>query len=695
MSRAWTLGPLFALVVAAISATLPSPSPAAERTHPITLDDYFTLALVDKAALSPRGTYVAYTELRWDEDLNKRNYDLWVVEPKTGDVTRLTFDPAADDHATWSPDETWIYFTTSRERDEKEAPYNGKTQVWRVAPTGGEIFPVTRLEEGVDGFALSADGHTLYYTTGQKHYVKDEWESLRREFPDVEYGDGVITASQLWSLDLRTWRSRKLVDEGRVIVDFSVSPDERHIALLTRPDNELISNEGWSTVDLYDAATGSLTTLPDRQWREDAPSPYGWLLSPRWSSDSKALAFHVGFDGYPAEIFVVHLTEDGAGAIDKVVRPDEVSAESDMEWMPGTHTLCFLADDHARERVYAVPGIEPGRQKAGYALTPGDVVITDFSFGDDGTSLSAVMSSLDHTDEVYLFENPGPRARPRRLTHLNPQMDTWKLPQISLVRWTSPDGTPVEGVLELPPDYEEGDGPLPLVVELHGGPTDASRYEFRYWIYGRTLFAAQGWALLSPNYRGSTGYGDTFLVELIGHENDRDVADILSGVDMLIEKGIADPERMAVMGWSNGGFLTNCVVTHDARFKAGSSGAGVFDQVMQWEIEDTPGHVINYMQGLPWENPGEMHRASPLYQVDKVKAAMLIHVGGNDPRVPPQQSKAFHRALHRYLDVPTELIVYPGAGHGLTKYDQRKAKLTWDHRWFDHYVLGKPDEAME
>jgi len=274
-------------------------------------------------------------------------------------------------------------------------------------------------------------------------------------------------------------------------------------------------------------------------------------------------------------------------------------------------------------------------------------------------------------------------------------MESWKLPQIRLVQWTSPDGTPVEGLLELPPDYREGDGPLPLVVELHGGPTSATRYEFRYWIYGRTLFAAQGWALLSPNYRGSTGYGDEFLVELIGHQNDRDVADILSGVDMLIKEGIADPERMAVMGWSNGGYLTNCVVTQDPRFKAGSSGAGDFDQVMQWEIEDTPGHVINYMEGLPWENPEAMHRASPIYEADEVKAAMLFHTGKNDPRVPPEHSRAFHRALQYYLDVPTELIVYPGAGHGLTRYDQRKAKMTWDHRWFEHYVLGKPDEPME
>jgi dipeptidyl aminopeptidase/acylaminoacyl peptidase len=124
---------------------------------------------------------------------------------------------------------------------------------------------------------------------------------------------------------------------------------------------------------------------------------------------------------------------------------------------------------------------------------------------------------------------------------------------------------------------------------------------------------------------------------------------------------------------------------------AASSGAGVFDTVMQWEIEDTPGHVINYSQGLPWEDDGmaTMHRTSPLYDVENVKAATLIHVGENDPRVPQQHARGLYRALRHYLNIPVELIVYPGEGHGLTKYSHREAKLRWDHQWFEHYVLEK------
>ena len=280
----------------------------------------------------------------------------------------------------------------------------------------------------------------------------------------------------------------------------------------------------------------------------------------------------------------------------------------------------------------------------------------------------------------------------QRLTHVNPQVETWKLPQIQIVQWKSPDGTEVEGILELPTDHD-GRERLPLMVVIHGGPTAASLLQFRFWIYGRALMPAKGYAVFCPNYRGSTGFGDKFMTDLIGHKNDRDVADILSGVDMLIERGIADPTRMGVMGWSNGGYLTNCIITKTDRFKAASSGAGISDVAMQWSIEDTPGHVVNFQKGFPWTRSQEMRDASPLFAADRVKTPTLFHVGENDERCPPEHQRAMYRALHQYLEVPTELIVYPGEPHGLTTYTHRKAKMEWDQAWFDKYVLGKEAET--
>ncbi len=200
---------------------------------------------------------------------------------------------------------------------------------------------------------------------------------------------------------------------------------------------------------------------------------------------------------------------------------------------------------------------------------------------------------------------------------------------------------------------------------------------------------AKGYALFSPNYRGSTGYGEQFTRELIGRENDIEVEDILKGVDALVERGIADPDRLGVMGWSNGGYLTNCLITHTDRFKAASSGAGIADMLLQWASEDTPGHVINYMQGLAWEVPDAYRKASPVFGFGRIRTPTLVHVGGADERCPPVHSRALHRALYRYLNVPVELVVYPGEGHGLTTYQNRKAKMEWDLAWFDRHLLGK------
>ena len=265
----------------------------------------------------------------------------------------------------------------------------------------------------------------------------------------------------------------------------------------------------------------------------------------------------------------------------------------------------------------------------------------------------ASITKPDRQADIYTVSSSGGY---KRLTNINPQIDNWKKSNISLVSWTGANGDLVEGILELPPDYNN-DNPLPLVVIIHGGPTSAALYQFRYWIYGRTLLSSKGYATLSPNYRGSTGYGDKFMVDLIGNENDIDVEDILAGVDAMIEKGIADPKRLGVMGWSNGGFLTNCIITADNRFKAASSGAGVIDQVMQWGVEDTPGHVINYMTGLPWDVPKEYSLGSPLYNLNKVTTPTLIHVGEYDERVPVQHSIVLHRALNVYLGIDTELVI--------------------------------------
>jgi dipeptidyl aminopeptidase/acylaminoacyl peptidase len=295
------------------------------------------------------------------------------------------------------------------------------------------------------------------------------------------------------------------------------------------------------------------------------------------------------------------------------------------------------------------------------------------------------MAGPTYLPDIFM---PGSGTRLVRRTHVNPQADTWKLPQLSVVSWKGANGAPVEGILELPPDYKAGEK-VPLVVEIHGGPTTATYFKQQFWIYGRTLLPAQGYAVLCPNYRGSTGYGDKFLTDLLGKENNVDVEDILKGVDALVERGIADPDRLAVSGWSNGGYLTNCVISKTTRFKAAISGAGIVDAIMEWGANDEPAYSMVFKRGLPWAVPANYHRASSTYQLDKIRTPTLIHVGSNDERCPPGHSRMLYRALKEYVHVPTELVVYPGEPHGLMKYRSRRAKMEWDVAWLDRYVRGK------
>jgi dipeptidyl aminopeptidase/acylaminoacyl peptidase len=673
--------PLLSLILfAGVSAS------AAGRNHGITIDDYFTQAYIGECRVSPDGRHAAYVEARWQEPDAGRSSDLWTVSIPAGKIRRLTFEAGGKSSPQWGPSGQTIYFSGRFKREgEKQPPHDGTSQIWRIGVDGTQLTPLTKVKKGIAAFRIAADGSALYYTVHKEHVI-DDWKKLRTAFKaDVTFGHGIHQVSELHRIDLASWREETLVDERRYIRYFDVAPRGGRIAMMTIDDQLLINNEGKSRVDIYDPDTKKISTLSDRLWRGDAPSPFGWLENPAWSSDGAMLAFSVGFDGYPSEMFLAQI-RNGKYLVSKLPRPKDAYVADSLQWRPGTHQLSFVGDHRARRTVYGVT-IKPDGGRPMADLTPGKTVVGSHSFTADGKTIVTEQGGSDYPSDIF-HGSPGSRTR-KRLTKINPQIDTWKLPQQSVVKWKAPDGATIEGILELPPGYDGG-RKLPLIVQIHGGPTGSTPNVFRYWIYGMTIHAANGYAVLSPNYRGSTGYGDKFLTDLIGRENDIEVKDILAGVDHLIKRGIADPQRLGVTGWSNGGYLSNCLIA-TGRFQAASTGAGVFDMTIQWGEEDTPGHVINYLEGLPWEKPAEYQRASPLYHLKPGnQTATLIHVGEQDARVPVTHSRALHRAMKHYLKAPCELLIYPGAGHGLTKYRHRLAKLKWDVAWFKKYLPPNP-----
>jgi len=658
------------------------------RDHDIVPEDYFDLISLGNLAVSPDGQTIAYTESRWGDDKEGRHSELWTVARDGTGPVRHTFDSFGVSSVEWSPDGEALFFLGHDKAGRDTPPHDGSRQVWRLVPGESRPTAVTRIEDGVQSFTLSPTGKELFYSVRKKE-VTGDWKELREEFKDLEFGHGVTWFTELRQLDLVTWRDDLLLPADRVIWEMSLSPDGSRLGMVTTSDNELIFKEGWSRVEILDIASGEVTRTTSQDWRTDHPSPFGWIDDLAWSADSRAVAFSISYDGYATRLWITE-EKDGAWDLQLVTRPEMVSYAGGLKWQGTGRTLCYRGETMGRIHVYGTKKVAGGSQGDSRVLAGGDIVVGAFGFDERGKNLTAVFETITDANNVYAVKSP---EKFERLTLVNPQVDTWKLPQIQHVSWPGADGDVCHGILELPPGYKEGDGPLPTIIELHGGPTSSTKFRLRLWIYGRALMAANGYALLSPNYHGSTGYGDEFLEKLIGRENDIEVADITAGTRWLIDQGIADAARIGVSGWSNGGYLTNCmIVAEPDLFAAASSGAGVLDMVIQWGTEDTPGHVINFVQGLPWEHPEHYRSASPLYNLDKVKTPTLIHVGGNDPRVPPAHSRALYRALKHYLHVPTELVVYPGEPHGLTTHENRLAKMKWDLAWFEKYLLGLDEE---
>jgi dipeptidyl aminopeptidase/acylaminoacyl peptidase len=662
------------------------PAFAAERTHDVTPADYFTLATITEIAVSPDGQHVAYTLATWDKADDSRKTDLWVVGIRLGSKPqRLTFDRANDRHPKWSADGETIYFVGNRKRAGEKTPYDGTAQVWRIKRDGEEPRAVTNVSGGIDDFDYAPKAGAVFYSVDTTATDDDEFSSLRAKYP-AEYGHGSRKVSEIHRLDSATWRSERLVAEKRYIREFAVTRDGQRIAMVSAFDDSVVKSEGESRVDIWE--NGKVITPPTDVYRKNAHSPHAWLESLEWSPDGDKFAFCSIFDAYPAEVVIGTKAESGWNMklMSRKLPPFEVRGYgSPLRWT--THgELEYLA-----ERAGRVPVVvyDPGQDTANTStdMVPATVVYaaeTGFVPNQDGPAYNRFLVTASTLSFPILSE-----SRAGVLCDPNPHVETWKLPTVTHVTWKAPDGTEVGGVLELPYGYQKGDK-LPLVVAIHGGPTSSTKADLEFDPHnGRLYFAAAGYAVLLPNYRGSTGYGDKFVTDLIGHENDIEVKDILAGIQHLVSEGIADPERVGVMGWSNGGFLTNCLITlkdSPIKFKAASSGAGILDTVAEWGFNDEPAYPKVLKGGLPWEKPDIYRRSSPTYGLGNVTTPTLVHVGGADDRCPPGHSKMLFRALNEYIKVPTELVVYPGEPHGLTKMSHRRAKMEWDLAWFNRYL---------
>ena len=668
------------LVALVLVAVAPLALSAQATKRPVTPDDYFSLRTITE--FTPQGPF-AYALATWDAADDSRKTDVWLAA-SPGTSQRLTFDRANDRHLRMSsehPNEIFVLGNRKREGETKP-PYDGTTQVWSVRFDGASIPPpvphaVTRVPGGVTGYDLAADSSVLFYTVDADEKDDDEFAKLRAKYAKNEYGHGVRKVSRLHKLDLQTWIDETLPTAKRYIRELAVSPGGKRVAMVTAADDTVVKSEGESRVDVWE--DGKTVTPPTEVYRAKAASPYAWLEGLTWSPDGSRFAFVAVHDAYPAEVVVGQHSAAGWGvtklkrdgwqvvgygrAVGPPVQFQNTSSNVLIIQTEAAGLVGFGQYDLSEKRMWP--------QK-----TSGNVT------GVSGAQSVRLTSHAGMFPE--LVADTG-----KALTNLNPQVRSWQLPTVKHVTWKAPDGTEVGGVLELPYGYKAGTK-LPLVVGIHGGPTTSTKADLAFDPHnGRLYFAAAGYAVLLPNYRGSTGYGDKFLTDLVGRENDVEVKDILAGIQHLVKEGIADPDRVACMGWSNGGYLTNCLITlkdSPIKFKAASSGAGILDTVAEWGFNDEPAYPVVFKKGAPWETPDLYKATSPTYGIGNVTTPTIVHVGGADERCPPGHSRMLYRALREYKKVPTELIVYTGEPHGLTKLSNRRAKMEFDLAWFAKYL---------
>jgi dipeptidyl aminopeptidase/acylaminoacyl peptidase len=318
--------------------------------------------------------------------------------------------------------------------------------------------------------------------------------------------------------------------------------------------------------------------------------------------------------------------------------------------------------------------------------------VTSFDVNAASRATAFVVADPSRPGEIYMTSTSTPS--PRQVTTIYDKMvEDFDLPRTEVVTWKGADGHEVEGLLTYPIGYRAG-MKVPLVSQIHGGPQGSDQLTFGGWSSYLQVLAAKGYAVLRPNYRGSTGYGNDFMRDMVGHYYNNADKDVMAGIDSLIAKGIADPDRLVIMGWSAGGHMTDWLVTHTNRFKAASAGAGAADWISMYAQSDHREFRTPWFGASPWvkDAPFDVYlNHSPIKYISQAKTPTLLLVGDKDPRVPMPQSIEMYRGL-KANGVPTELVIFPREPHGLVELRHRLTKVNKELEWFEKYVFGKTYE---
>jgi dipeptidyl aminopeptidase/acylaminoacyl peptidase len=659
----------------ATAATVANAQPAKRA---LTLDDLAKVRTVGDPQRSPDGKWVAYTVGTVDTEKDKRDSDIWMASWDGKDQVRLTFSPDSESSPRWSPDGRYLAFLTSRGTEEEKKK---GAQVWLLDRRGGEAQPLTDIKGGIADYAWSPDGKRLALIVSPAD-PDDEPEKLegwkRKTQPPIvidryhfkQDRDGYLKRlyAHLWLFDVASKKADALTSGSYDDESPAWSPDGTRIAFVSNrsmPDPDRTEDTNIYVIDAKPGADArQLTTFtgPDSG-------------RPAWSSDGQWIAYLQGdeprFSAYNQEKLAI--VPAGGGAPRVLTTSLDRPVSGPLVWSSDGRTLTFLvADDRAayvgRTAVTGGP-VEK--------LTTGRRTVTDLSQGPDG-GLALLCATVTELEEVCGLEG----GTLRRLSHQN---DAW-LGEIQLgitddFTSTSKDGTIVNGLMVKPAGYTAGQR-YPMVLYIHGGPNGQDDYSFAF---EREYLAANGYVVLSVNYRGSSGRGSVFQKAIFGDWGNKEVMDLLGAVDRAVAMGVADPDRLGIGGWSYGGILTDYTIATDPRFKAAVSGAGSALQLTMYGVDQ---YIIQYENelGLPWKSREPWLKVSyPFFQADRITTPTLFMGGDKDFNVPLVGGEQMYQAL-KSQGVDTELVIYPGQFHSIRMPSYARDRYERYLKWYDKHL---------
>jgi dipeptidyl aminopeptidase/acylaminoacyl peptidase len=619
--------------------------------------------------LSPDGRFVAYVvrAANWDE--NAYETEIWLADTATGATRQLTNGKKSSQAPAWSPDGARLAFISDR---------TDKRQIFLINPAGGEADALTAVDEGVTSFAWAPDGARIAYTaTEPKSAAVKDRDKKYGEFQVVEQDHRM---THLFVLDVATGATRaaRALTSGAFTVGaFAWAPDGARIAF-DHQANASPASSGSSDISVVTVADGAVRPLVT----QGGPDSH-----PVWSPDGARIAFETAMaspDFYYTNRRIA--TVPAGGGAPSVLTAAFDEDPSIVAWTSGA--IFFSASQRTYSSLFR---LDPG-SKAIAKLSPNETSVSSgFSLSRDGSKVAFMSADATSIAEVFVASVSGASlASPKKLTEANAQTRSWTMGTLEVVSWKSQDGTTIEGVLHRPANFDAS-RKYPLLVVIHGGPTGVSRaVPFTNTTYPIDVWVPRGVLVLEPNYRGSAGYGETFRALNVRNLGVGDAWDVLSGVDALIAKGMADPERVGAMGWSQGGYISAFLTTHDAaRFKAISVGAGISDWMTYYVNTDIHPFTRQYLKATPWEDPEIYAKTSPITYIKQAKTPTLIQHGATDQRVPLPNAYELYQGL---LDnnVPAKLIVYQGfggIGHGPSKPKSHRATMDHNLEWFDQYLF--------